>query len=57
MESGSTRADQLTHDPASFVTNAIKTYVATSINNRLPSFPGEAIWGEPLADRFTFQPS
>jgi hypothetical protein len=57
MESGSTRADQLTHDPASFVTNAIKTYVATSINNRLPSFPGEAIWDEPLADRFTFQPS
>lgn len=35
-------------NPARYIERAIKKYVATSPNNRLPAFPEERIWEEPL---------
>jgi epoxyqueuosine reductase len=35
-------------DPAKFMVKAINDYVANSPNNRLPVFPEERIWDEPL---------
>lgn len=36
------------NDPATFLEEAIKGYVATSPNNIMPDFPGEHMWDEPL---------
>ena len=47
MEGSATQAG-LTEDPAGFLTAAIRTYMAASVNNHLPDFPGEFIWEEPL---------
>ncbi len=41
-------AEQLAIAPAKVLTAAIETYVATSVNNRLPGALGEAIWDAPL---------
>ena len=35
-------------DPAAFLEDEIKEYIATSPNNLMPDFPGEHIWDEPL---------
>jgi epoxyqueuosine reductase len=43
-----TEKELMTRDAAAFLTAAIKGYIAASPNNRMPDFPGEAIWDEPL---------
>jgi epoxyqueuosine reductase len=48
MERSGAQAGRLAEDPAAFLTAAIQAYVAASVNNRLPGFPGEVIWDAPL---------
>ncbi|MFC1940217.1 epoxyqueuosine reductase [Chloroflexota bacterium] len=39
---------ELQTDPARFISETIKEYVASSMNNIMPDFEGEPIWDEPL---------
>lgn len=42
------KADLCKKDPAAFLEETIKEYVAASPNNIMPDFPGERMWDEPL---------
>ena len=48
MEYRTTGEAPLAEAPAAVLTAAIERYLATSVNNRLPAFPGEPAWDAPL---------
>jgi hypothetical protein len=48
VEMSAAAGERLVDDPAAILVAAITRYLATSVNNRLPGFPGEAAWDAPL---------
>ena len=48
MERSRAQSVRIAENPAAFLTAVIQAYIATSINNQMPAYPGEDIWDAPL---------